>query len=189
MPAGLKRIYGFRHLHFITCSCYQRIPLLGSARRRDTFLRVLEKVRMRFAFEVEGFVVMPEHIHLLIGEPAIGNPSKVMQVLKQETARKLLPKPKRGTSRQQRSLFPEPEQSRKPQFWQRRFYDFNVWSQHKRTEKLNYMHDNPVKRGLVTEPEQWKWSSYCTYRDRMDGLVTILGSRGKSLENKDKPTS
>ena len=44
--------------------------------------------------------------------------------------------------------------------WQRRFYDLNVWSEKKRLEKLNYMHANPVKRGLVTSPDQWPWSSF-----------------------------
>jgi len=42
---------------------------------------------------------------------------------------------------------------------QRRFYDFDVWSSRKRIENLNYMHRNPVKRGLVAEPGLWAWSS------------------------------
>jgi putative transposase len=49
-------------------------------------------------------------------------------------------------------------------FWQSRFYDFNVWSKKKRIEKLNYMHMNPVKRGLVTDPKLWPWSSYRFYQ-------------------------
>jgi len=49
-------------------------------------------------------------------------------------------------------------------FWQRRFYDFSVWSRKKRIEKLNYMHKNPVKRGLVAEPQLWMWSSYRFYQ-------------------------
>jgi putative transposase len=53
-------------------------------------------------------------------------------------------------------LWPNHEQH----VWQRRFYDFNVWSAHKRIERLRYMHRNPVKRGLVLEPEQWEWSSF-----------------------------
>ena len=50
-----------------------------------------------------------------------------------------------------------------PRFWQRRFYDFNVWSHKKRREKLEYMHSNPVKRGLVRRPQDWPWSSYAFY--------------------------
>ena len=46
------------------------------------------------------------------------------------------------------------------QFWQARFYDFNVWTERKRIEKLRYIHRNPVERGLVSSPEQWRWSSF-----------------------------
>ena len=60
-----------------------------------------------------------------------------------------------------------------PQFWQRRFHDFNVWSQKKRIEKLNYMHANPVKRGLVEHPKDWPWSSFSFYAKREPGLVRI----------------
>jgi len=57
--------------------------------------------------------------------------------------------------------------------WQPRFYDFNVWTEHKRIEKLRYMHCNPVKRGLVEEPEQWRWSSYRSYASGEAGLVRV----------------
>src|SRR5208283_1631785 len=83
----------------------------------------------------------------------------VMQVFKQRTARALLPKQKRRDPRQRR-LFGD--EVRDP-FWQARFYDFNVWTTKKRVEKLRYMHRNPVKRGLVRSPEQWRWSSYRFY--------------------------
>jgi putative transposase len=117
-------------------------------------------VRQHYRFVVVGYVVMPEHIHLLITEPDMGNPSKVMQVLKQRTARALLPTRKRKDPRQA-SLFGD--QCRPRAFGQARFYDFNVWSTRKLVEKLRYMHRNPVKRGLVERPEQWRWSSYRFY--------------------------
>jgi putative transposase len=60
-------------------------------------------------------------------------------------------------------------------FWQRRFYDFNVWSRKKRIEKLNYMHMNPVKRGLVTDPKLWAWSSYRFYQYGEESLCTPDG--------------
>jgi len=85
MPAGLHRTYGAHHLQFITWSCYRRLPFLSSARARDRFLSILEQVRQRYRFVVVGYVVMPEHVHVLITEPEVGNPSTVMQVLKQRT--------------------------------------------------------------------------------------------------------
>jgi putative transposase len=100
MPTRLHRYYGSNHLHFITCSCYRRLPFLRSARSRDRLLSVLEQTRQRYRFVVVGYVVMPEHIHLLITEPEAGNPSTVMQVWKQRTARALLPKIKPRNPRQ-----------------------------------------------------------------------------------------
>jgi len=160
VPSGLHRTYGAHHLHFITCSCYQRLPFLDSARARDRFLAILEQTRQRYRFVVVGYVVMPEHVHLLVTEPEVGTPSTVMQVLKQRSARALLPT-RRRTDPRQRNLFGERKRHRA--FWQARFYDFNVWTTKKRMEKLRYMHRNPVKRGLVESPEQWRWSSYRYY--------------------------
>jgi hypothetical protein len=73
MPSGLHRTYGAHHLHFITCSCYRRLPLLNSARARDRLLSILEQTRQRYRFVVVGYVVMPEHIHLLMTEPEVRN--------------------------------------------------------------------------------------------------------------------
>jgi putative transposase len=109
---------------FITCSCYRRLPFLRSARSRDRLLAVLEQARQRYRFVVVGYVVMPEHIHLLISEPGVGNPSTVMQVWKQRAARALLPKMKPRDPRQN-ELFAELP-PRRP-FWQTRFCAFSVW--------------------------------------------------------------
>jgi hypothetical protein len=58
-------------------------------------------------------------------------------------------------------------------FWQSRFYDFNLWGQQKEVEKLKYLHRNPVVRGLVASPEDWRWSSYRSYAYGEPGLVRI----------------
>jgi putative transposase len=57
--------------------------------------------------------------------------------------------------------------------WQKRFYDFNVWTERKRIEKLRYMHRNPVKRGLVASPELWRWSSFRAYVSGERGPVKV----------------
>jgi len=171
MPRKLKRYYGQRHLHFLTCSCYRRLPLLGTRRARDRFVKILGQVRERYGFSLVGYVVMPEHIHLLIGEPAKGTPSTVMQVLKQRVSRQLRNR-RRTAAAQLRLAFPHCD-SALTQFWQRRFHDFNVWSHKKKVEKLEYMHLNPVKRGLVMRPKDWPWSSYSFYAGRDDGLIRM----------------
>ena len=92
---------------------------------------LFEAVRRRYGFVVAGYVLMPEHVHLLLGEPRRATRSIALQVLKQQTSHKLK---KRG----------------EVQLWQRRYYDFNVWSEEKRVEKLRCMHRNPVARDVLS---------------------------------------
>ena len=139
-------------------------------------LRLIEEIRLRHRFPILGFVIMPEHVHLLIGAPEKGDPSLVLKVIKQMSARRFL---RRRTNA---SLFPDLELKH---FWQKRFYDFNVYSDHKRVEKLRYMHRNPVKRGLVESPEQWKWSSYRFYL--LDEMGEVKLSRFEELTSVDIP--
>jgi len=83
---------------------------------------------------VLGYVVMPEHFHLLLSESQEGSLSAVMQALKLSFARRVL-------AAQRRAATPDrPEANR---IWQSRFYDFNVWSERRRIEKLRYMHRTP----------------------------------------------
>jgi putative transposase len=151
MPWGLKRYQQTRQLHFTTFSCYHRAPLLGTDHARDTFVSALERVRQWYGFYVVGYVVMPEPVHLLISEPVRGTLALALQMAKQMVSRKLR------------------AATRKEPFWQPRYYDFNVWSERKRVEKLRYLHRNPVERGLVASPEDWKWSSFRHYVTGEDG--------------------
>jgi putative transposase len=175
MPAGLHRYYGSQNMHFITCSCFQRRPLLDDPTLRTLFLEVLENVRQNYQFVVAAFVVMPQHFHLLVSEPERGNLSQVMQVLKQRVARRAL-----SELRQSETAVSDEEH-----FWQRRFYDFNVWSASKHAEKMHYIHQNPVRRGLVAEPGQWSWSSFRAYACHEPGIVVVNapGSAKLKLRN------
>jgi|SRR5580658_252569 putative transposase len=155
MPSQLKRIYDTADLHFVTFSCYHRQPNLSLPPSRDLFLSVIEQVRLRYRFDIIGYVVMPEHVHLLLSKPEHADLSVAIQVLKQTVSRK---------------------SSSTAAFWQRRFYDFNVRTEAKRREKLRYMHQNPVTRGLVESPEDWQWSSFRHYAFEELSLVIIDSS-------------
>jgi putative transposase len=152
--AKLVRYHQCGCFHFVTFSCYRRQPLLATTGAYGVFERELETVRRGHGFVVAGYVLMPEHVHLLLGEPSRSSLSVALQVLKQQTSRKL-----KGHG--------------EIQFWQRRYYDFNVWSNRKRIEKLRYIHRNPVARGLVAKPEDWAWSSYRHYATGIEGVVEI----------------
>jgi len=172
MPAGLKRYYGKGHLHFITFSCYRRLPLLKTVHARDIFVQELGKVRDEMEFRLIGYVVMPEHVHLLMSEPKRGTPSTVLQKLKLRVSRKMRKRRKLAGVGQLRLPFEEvggPSRA----FWQPRFYDFNVYTKGKKTEKLNYMHANPVTRRLVKHPKEWPWSSWSFYPQGEPGLVRM----------------
>jgi putative transposase len=155
MPSGLKRYQQARQLHYVTFTCYHRQEYLGSGSARDVFEQTLERARRWYDFYIVGYVVMQEHVHLLVSEPERSSLAVALQMLKQVSSRKLSDRA-RGTA-----------------FWQKRYYDFNVFSERKRAEKLRYMHRNPVKRGLVENPEGRKWSSYRHYLTGIEGVVEI----------------
>ncbi len=100
MPKRLKRCYGQKDLHFLTFCCYHRHRYLQTARSRNLFLRVLSQVRKRFGFLLVGYVLMPDHVHLLISEPEKGNVSRVLQVLKQRVSRARRGKRRRTATKQ-----------------------------------------------------------------------------------------
>ena len=154
MPWGLKRFHESHQLHFLTFSCYRRRPNLGTPASCSIFESALERVRQKYGLCVYGYVVMPEHVHMLVNEPEQGTLAQAMQSLKQGVARTLA----------LRAADP---------FWQARYYDFNLWSERKFVEKLRYIHRNPVKRGLVTRPEDWEWSSFRHYLNGEEGPVEI----------------
>jgi putative transposase len=168
MPRGLKRYQQSRDLHFITFSCYRRWPLLASAPAKRLFQRALEQTRRQYGFWVTGYVVMPEHVHLLVSEPERATLARALQALKQSVARRLI--------------------AGHPHFWQARYYDFNVSTQNKRIEKLRYMHRNPVKRGLVHKPEDWQWSSFRHYATGVEDVVEIESEwTGRRRERMGRP--
>ena len=103
--------------------------------------------------DVFGYVVMPEHVHLLMSEPNEALLGVALQALKISVSKRAKERP----------------------FWQARYYDFNVFTWSKRVEKIDYIHWNPVKRGLVEKPEDWRWSSCRYYQTGVQGRVKISG--------------
>ena len=144
MPWGWQRFQHARQLHYITFTGYHRAPRLSNPAARDLFERTLERGRRWYGFYGRCYVVMPEHVHLLMSEPERGEVSLAMQMLKQIVSRNLgacLPRP----------------------FWQARFCDFNVWTRKKIIEKRRYLHRNPARHELCALPEDWVWSSFRHY--------------------------
>jgi REP-associated tyrosine transposase len=165
-----KHYYGLNHLHFLTRSTYRRARLFDSDKFRRRWVKTLEELRSELGFKIIGYVLMPEHFHLLLWPSAEANPSQILQKLQDRTALFVLKNLKENATHAWcRKML---DQVRLPvtvhhharfRVWQRRGYDFNVWSSKKRNEKLDYMHNNPVVRKLVDQPGDWQWSSWRSY--------------------------
>jgi len=153
MPWGLKRFQNTGQSHFVTFSCYHRRPMFTTETSRRLFESALERVRRNFRLRVYGYVVMSEHVHLLLSEPQRGTLADALKSLKQGISRRLI--------------------ADAEHFWQRRYYDFNIRNHPQFLEKLRYIHRNPVKRGLCERPEDWEWSSFRHYATGCEGRVEI----------------
>ena len=152
MTHGLVRFHQSRQSHFLTFSCYHRQPKFASSSRCELFLDCLEQTRRGFHLCVYGYVMMPEHVHLLVSEPETNSLADAMHFLKLSFTKRA---------------------HHAGSFWQKRYYDRNVRDADEFTEKLRYIHRNPVKRGLVKTPANWPWSSFRHYALREVGAVEI----------------
>jgi putative transposase len=153
MPRELRRFQNAEALHFITFSCHHRLPFLTAPGVSETVEAVLERTRQRHEARIYAYVLMPEHVHLLINEPPSILLAQFLKSLKQMTSRKL-----RGHHEQ---------------FWQPRYFDGSVRGEHDRSQVIRYIHRNPVKRGLVAAPGDYRWSSFNHYASGVQGVVEI----------------
>lgn len=154
MPRGLHRFHPSRQSHFLTFSCYRRRPYFDPPEVYELFLRCLEETRRRAAWCIYAYVVMLEHVHLLVSEPGRGSLADAMRELKLSFSKR---------------VFCE----RQGSFWQKRYHDRSVRNEREFGGKLRYIHRNSVKRGLVKECGDWKWSSFRHYVLREKGVVEI----------------
>jgi REP-associated tyrosine transposase len=179
MPWGLKRFHESGQSHFVTFCCYHRRRLLTTDASRRIFESALERVRRSYRLYVYGYVVMPEHVHLLLSEPQQdtlkGGPLKPgfglsgdvhwLSKTQQHTLADALKSLKQGVSRR---LIGDAEH-----FWQKRYYDLNIRNYPQFVEKLRYIHRNPVKCELCERPDDWQWSSFRHYATGCEGRIEI----------------
>ena len=142
-----------RHAQFVTFGCYHRRRLLDHPAMRDAFLSVFAKTLNAHETLCCGYVVMPDHVHAILWCSDPGAISRFMKSWKQTSSLRLK-KLLRGLLPKYAATIPHTDP-----FWQAGFYPFNLYSEPKALEKLNYMHLNPVRAGLVERAIDWKWSS------------------------------
>ena len=165
-----RRFFAPGQLQFITSTVYRRLKLFDSYRLRLMFVEVLREYRQELGFLLIGWVLMPEHFHFLIKPEPAESTSRLLQELKKRAAQRvvsvLTENQGRSWCRKMLSglrLPPSVHSDSRCRVWERRFYPYGAYSEKMRLEKLNSMHHNPVKRGLVRSPEEWPWSSFRFY--------------------------
>jgi putative transposase len=156
MPKGQNRVYGKGHLHFITCRCYHGEPKLALPKHRDVFVQLLEEIRAKFRFHVVGYVVMEDHFHLLMSEPNIDTADNAIVTLRKRYGRRY-----NASARTDE------------QAWETRYADTHVHDPERIQERLNFMHQAPVKAGLAADALDWEWSSARAWAGLPEGVVTV----------------
>lgn len=153
---------------FVTFSCYHRFRLLSDASVIRTFLTELGSLR-KLGVKILGYVIMPEHVHLVLLPPDAMRVGPEVGQLKSRSARRMLAILEKSAGDKTDRLWTNRNSKLRRVFWQRRCYDHNCRSPEKTREKIEYCHKNPVTRGLVQEPGDWPWSSYRWYAG-LDGV-------------------
>lgn len=165
----LKRVDEPGHARYLTCSCYHQLALFNNDKIKSAFADHLASVKSRLGFRLYAWVVMPEHFHLLI-HPTTGGASvtAILRKLKSDFAMATIARWRELDA----PILPRittPQETQR--FWQAGGgYDRNVFSESELTKKIAYTHLNPVRRGLVSQPEDWEWSSVRAYLRRGDGV-------------------
>jgi putative transposase len=161
-----KRIVHFNnpgHAHFLTFSCYQRLPLLADDRWRAWLAECVHAACDRHEYALWAYVFMLDHVHLLVKPRREKyDISLFLKSVKLAAAKRILAQfVREGTPMLERLRVVRPKGKGALQFWQAGpGYDKNIWDMEMAVQEAQYCHRNPVKRGLVKSPDEWRWSSF-----------------------------
>ena len=153
-----RRVYDDeKHVHFVTFSCYKRRTFLQPDQAKRIVIGQLGSRLTRNDGRCTGFVIMPDHVHALVWSPEPGRLSGFMNKWKDQSSHEI--------KKLYRTRFPTywSRFDDTDPIWQPRYYGFNIWSRRKVEEKLDYMHLNPVRAGLVARAVAYRWSSAAWY--------------------------
>jgi len=158
---------------FITFCTHKRLPLLTNNKFRQIIIDSFKLIREEYNLKLIAYVIMPEHIHLVIlpsDDTLIGG---VIGNIKKAFARKIHKLLSSNNSDLIHKLTVTRNGNKRFALWQRRCYDHNCRSENSLWQKIDYCHNNPVKRGLVQTPEAWQWSSYRWYKGFKDVVLEM----------------
>ncbi|HEX8322926.1 MAG TPA: transposase [Tepidisphaeraceae bacterium] len=152
---------------FLTFSCYRRLALFRNDKIKDAFAGALAQAAARHNAAVLAWVVMPEHVHLVVYADPPESVSTFLRSLKCPLASAVLA---RWRTLDAPILNRLRNTAGKCHFWQLGGgYDRNVVDR-ELVEKIRYVHANPIRRGLSPDSVGWGWSSAATYRAKPDAI-------------------
>jgi putative transposase len=174
--------------HHLTFSCFQCLPLFSKDRSRDWMLQALQLGRKKRQFDLWAYVIMPEHVHVVLLPLSGVKMSSILTTIKQSVSKRALIWLQDNASEYLKHLEDkQPNGNRCYRFWQRGGgYDRNlrsIWDIH---EKIEYIHANPVRRGLTKTPEEWAWSSCLAWESGEDVPIAIDRNSLPALNPNDR---
>jgi putative transposase len=158
---------------FITFCTHNRMRLLTNDSFRSIVVEVINEVRAQTGLKLLGYVIMPDHIHLVLVPPIDGKVGFIIGEIKRISARKIHRRLKVADSNLLTKLSVTRRGLNKFAFWQKRCFDHNCRTEEAVWTKVKYCHDNPVKWGLVKTPGEWRWSSYNCYHGEGDFVLEV----------------
>lgn len=163
------------HGHFLTFSCFRNQSFFRSARACRWFLDAIEAARAKHAFDLWAYVIMPEHVHLLLLPPPGSSISHILKSIKVPVGMRASAWVRKNAPAFLQKMADRGAKGRTVyRFWQRGGgYDRNIWTVEELHEKLRYIHLNPLRRGLVTQLEDWPWSSSHAWEHETDEPIRI----------------
>ena len=149
------------HAHFLTFSCYRRMPLLSKDRTRGWLIEAVQAARQKHQFDLWGWVIMPEHVHLLIlPKQPNARVQTILADIKRPVGQKAIAWLEENCPEFLTRLTVYNRNRTYRRFWQAGpGQDRNIFEPNAAHQILEYIHNNPVRRGMAEGPEQWHWSS------------------------------
>lgn len=171
--SDLKHYDNLGTVRFVTISCYRRYRLLIDDYNKMIFLQELAEARQLYGLKIFGYVIMPNHIHLVILPHEYTQLGSLIGRIKAVTARKIISKWKSEHASILSRLCVTRGGRLKFAVWTPRCFDHNCRSMETTLEKIKYCHNNPVKAGLVKNAREWIWSSYGWYHGDKQAILEI----------------
>ena len=160
--------------HALTFGCYRSRLFLSKQRTCDWLVEAIEAARRRHAFELWAYVFMPNHVHLVVyPKGTTSSISRILWAIKQPVARRAIHY-LREREPEGLGLLATGQQARPYRFWQKGGgYDRNITQVTTLVETIRYIHNNPVRRQLVTTATQWRYSSAAAWEGLSEGPLAI----------------